>query len=294
MNKEKTLSNILLLITASIWGFGFVAQRYGMDYIGPFYFTGIRFLLGAVILIPVLTLNLKKNNNYKSLDYKFLFKGGLCAGLIMFSGMALQQAGLVYTTASNGGFITGLYIVIVPIISLFLKQKPKIFVWIGILIAAPGLYLLSINKGFTMQRGDFLIFLSIFFWAAHIHVISYFSARTMPIFLAFLQFLFCAFAGTVCGLLFENISLKIISDAIIPIFYAGVIGVGVGFTLQVQAQKKADPNHAALILSMEAVFAAAGGIILLNETMPAKKIFGCIFILAGIIVSQLDFNKKNI
>ncbi len=293
MNKEKTASNILLLITASIWGFGFVAQKYGMDYIGPFYFTGIRFLLGAVILIPVLAFSFKNNNN-KSLDSKFLFIGGFCAGLIMFAGIALQQVVVVYTTAANAGFITGLCIVIVPIISLFLKQKPKMFVWVGIIIAAPGLYLLSITKGFSMQRGDFLIFLSIFFWAAHIHVISYFSARTMPVFLAFLQFLFCAFAGICFGLLFENISLKMIADAIIPIFYAGVIGVGVGFTLQVQAQKKADPNHAALILSMEAVFAAAGGIIFLNEIMPVKKIFACLLILTGIIISQLDFNKKNI
>ncbi len=214
MNKEKITSNILLLITASIWGFGFAAQRYGMDYIGPFYFTGIRFLLGAVVLIPVLALNLK-NNNKELLDYKLLFKGGLCAGFLMFAGMALQQMGLVYTTATNAGFITGLYIVIVPLISLFLKQKPKIFVWIGIIIASPGLYFISINKGFVMQKGDFLIFLSIFFWAAHIHVIGFFSARTKPVFLAFLQFLFCAFAGICCGLLFENISLKIIYQTLL-------------------------------------------------------------------------------
>jgi len=210
----------------------------------------------------------------------------------MFIGISLQQIGIVYTTAGNAGFITGLYIVIVPIISLFLREKPKIFVWIGIIIASIGLYLLSINKGFRMQRGDFLVFLSIFFWAMHIHVISFFSSRTKSIYLAFLQFLFCSFAGICCGLFFEQISWEIIKKALIPTCYAGIISVGIGFTLQVVAQKKAEPNHAALIMSLEAVFAATGGIIILGEVMPIKKVFACMLILTGIIISQLNFNKK--
>jgi len=291
MKNKQIQSNLLLLLTAAIWGLAFVAQRVGMDYIGPFTFNAVRFLLGSISLIPVIRI-FYSNESDRKID-KRVIKYGIIAGSFLFAGSSLQQVGLIYTTAAKAGFITSLYIILVPIIGIFIGQKTSKNIWIGAVIAVIGLYLLSVKEDLTIGFGDLLQLIGAFFWAMHIILIGEFSNKVNPLRLSQLQFATCSLLAFIAALLFENIEISSIFAAYAPILYGGILSVGVAYTLQVVAQKNAKAGPAAIALSMEAVFAVIGGILFLNESLDIRGYVGCGLMLAGMLISQLDAFKPN-
>lgn len=292
---KRVIANILLMITAAIWGFGFVAQRIGAQFVGAFTFNGIRFALGALSLLPLIYV-LDKKNAHKVRE-KITFKGsilpGMIIGSVLFIASTFQQVGMKYTTAGNGGFITGLYMVFVPLFGIFLKQKIGKNAWAGVFLAVIGLYLLSVNDDFTISYGDLLVLISAVFWAIHILSIDKFAKEIDSLKLSSLQFATCSVLSLASAFIFETVTLDGLSGSMIPLLYGGLLSVGVAYTLQVVAQKDAKPSHAAIILSTEAVFGAVGGALLLSETMSMRGAIGCALILAGIVLSQLNFTPKR-
>ncbi|MGK0465107.1 DMT family transporter [Clostridium sp.] len=292
-------SNMLLLLTAAIWGFAFVAQRVGSQYVGAFTFNGLRFALGSISLIPLIIYfdKRKKSDNRNEsnieLNTKKSILSGVLVGIALYAAATLQQVGLIYTTAGKASFITGLYMVFVPIIGIFLKHKIEKKSWIGVVIAVVGLYLLSVNENFSIGYGDLLEIIGAIFWAIHILTIGYFSSKMDVLKLSFIQFATCSFLSLISALIFEQVTMNGISQALVPILYGGLLSVGVAFTLQAIAQKNAKPSHAAIILSMESVFGAIGGAVLLGESMSSRGYIGCILILGGILVTQIKFRSKQ-
>ena len=289
-------SNLLLLLTAVIWGFAFVAQRAGMEFIGPFTFNAARFTLGSLSLIPLLLINRNKKFEKEEFlplaDKNFLY-GSLLAGTMLFFGATFQQSGLVYTEAGKAGFITGFYVILVPILGLLIKQKTSFYSWFGALVAVVGLYFLSVDAKLEINVGDVLVFIGAFFWAIQILVIGIYSSRVDPFQLSFSQFVFCALLSFLGAIFSETIILQNILFAYLPILYAGIFSVGIAFTIQVVAQREAHPANAAIIMSLEAVFAVLGGWIILNESIPLRGLFGCFLMLIGMVLSQLYFLKKK-
>ena len=291
MNRQHLKSDLLFLLSAIIWGFAFVAQRLGMDHVGPYTFNGIRFLLGAMVLVPFICRHRQrsfsaKRNAGRASAKTVLVYGGL-AGLALFSAASLQQVGLIYTTAGKAGFITGLYVVIVPIMGLLWRQRTNAGTWIGAMLAAVGMYLLSINEDFTIGYGDLLQLAGAVLWAAHIHLIGWMSPKTDALPLAFTQFMTCAIASLATAAAIETAGIADILAAALPIFYGGALSVGVAYTIQVVAQRHAHPAHAAILLSLESVFAAIGGWLILNETLTGRAMLGCMLMFCGMLVSQL-------
>ena len=291
MNTATFKSDTILLTTAIIWGFAFVAQRVGMDYIGPFLFNGIRFALGCLVLLPLVVRKDNGNDPRPARDdprrVKTLVVGSAVAGLMLFGGASLQQVGLVYTTAGKAGFITGLYVVIVPLLALFWGQRTTMGTWTGAILAAVGLYFLSMSQQFTIAFGDFLVLLCAVFFAGHVLIIGWLSPKMNSYRLAFIQYAACSLLSLIVAVLYENISMNSIVQAAIPILYGGVMSVGIAYTLQIIGQRQAHPAHAAIILSLESVFAALGGWLLLNETMSLRQMGGCALMLFGMLLSQL-------
>lgn len=280
-------SNMMLLMAAAIWGLGFVAQRLGMDHMGPYTFNGLRFLLGAASLLPLLWWLKSRQPSGQSDDRRLLLTGGLLAGAVLFSAASLQQVGLLYTTAAKAGFITGLYIILVPVIGLALRHKTGTNTWVGALIAMAGLYYLSVTEDFTIGYGDLLQVAGALFWAIHLLVLDHYSSRVAPIRLASVQFLVCGLLSLAVAF---TIEMPTISGAVAgwqALLYAGLVSVGVGYTLQVVGQRGAHPAHAAIILSLETVFAAIGGVLLLGEILDERAIVGCALMLAGMLISQV-------
>ncbi len=292
MNPETIKANCLLLLTAAIWGSAFVAQRVGMDHVGPFTFNGVRFALGSLSLLPLMAFNHLRRKGRQTdppaAGAGTLLSGGIIAGLALYFGASLQQVGLVYTTAGKAGFITGLYVVIVPIMGLIWRQRPDLGTWIGAVLAAWGLYLLSITQGISIAFGDFLVLIGAFFWAAHVHILARFSPRVDAVQLAFCQFVACSLISLITAAATETIALEGLRLAAVPIFYGGVGSVGVAYTLQVVAQQKAHPTHAAIILSLEAAFAALAGWMILGETLSLRGLTGCALMLGGMLLSQFQ------
>lgn len=284
-------ANLLLTLTAAIWGFAFVAQRAGMEFVGPFTFNGLRFAIGGLVLLPFILSPVARlgvaNPHPTQTTRRMLLIGGFLSGAVLFAAATLQQMGLVYTTAGKAGFITGLYVVLVPVLGLALGQRTSAFTWLGVALATVGLYLLSVRGDFTIALGDLLVLVGAFFWAIHILVLGHFSPRTDATRLALLQFLTCAVLSLLAAVLFETITLTSIEGALLPILYAGIMSVGVGYTLQVFGQRQARPSHVAILLSLESVFAVIGGWLLLNEQLSGRALLGCGLMLLGIIVSQL-------
>lgn len=283
------IANTLLLITAAIWGFGFVAQVMGMNYLDPYAFIGLRFLLGAVSLIPVIYF-VHKRMPLEVTNKRELWLGCAVLGVILFIAGSLQQVGLLYTTASNAGFITGTYMVIVPILGLILKYQTGVNTWLGCFLAAFGLYLLSVKEGLTMGYGDGLQLLGAVFWAAHIMAIDHFIKRSPALLLAFGQFLMCGILALCVSSVLETTTFEAVANAVNVLIYAGIITVGVAYTLQVVAQNDTKPTHAAIILSLEAVFGAVGGALLLDEALSQREMLGCAIMLCGMIVSQVTWS----
>jgi Permeases of the drug/metabolite transporter (DMT) superfamily len=295
MDNKRFGANMLLLLTAAIWGLAFVAQRVGSQYVGAFTFNGIRFALGSISLMPlIIYFNKGRNNNINTphISFKRSFFYGVLAGTALYAGSSLQQVGIIYTTAGKASFITGLYIVFVPVIGIFLKHKIEKSSWIGVAFAVVGLYLLSVNENFSIGYGDLLEVIGAIFWAIHILVIDYFSSQMDALKLSCIQFATCSILSLITAFLFEKITLSGISQSLIPILYGGLLSVGVAYTLQVVAQKSAKPSHAALILSLESVFGAIGGAIILREGMNSRGYIGCILIFGGILLSQVKFPAK--
>jgi drug/metabolite transporter (DMT)-like permease len=289
MPSQGIKSDGILLLTAFIWGFAFVAQRMGMDHIGPFMFNGIRFLLGALVLAPVFLRSRRSFQPARPKNAKLPsgFWVGAIAGMVLFLGASLQQVGLVYTTAGNAGFITGLYVVLVPILGLFLGARTNAGTWLGALLAALGLYFLSVTAELTIAYGDLLVLVGTLFWAIHVHIVGRFAPLMEASRLALFQYLACAVLSLLVGLLIETTTLADLWDAALPILYGGALSVGVAYTLQIVGQRHAHPAHAAILLSLESVFAALGGWMVLGEVMTMRGILGCALMLGGMLISQL-------
>jgi drug/metabolite transporter (DMT)-like permease len=280
----------LLLLTAVIWGMAFVAQRVGMEHVGPFTFNAARFALGALFLVPFALVRGPWSGTPAGDDGRRpigALRAGLIAGAVLVFGASLQQIGLVSTTAGKAGFITGLYVVLVPLSGLLWGQRTGWSAWTGAILCVVGLFFLSVTAGFAIERGDLFVLAGSFFWAAHVQVVGWLSPRTDPVRLACVQFAVCSVASTGGALLTEHVSSAAIMAAAGPILYGGLLSVGVAFTLQVVAQRSAPPAHAAILLSLESVFAAIGGSLLLGERLGARGALGCALMFAGMLVSQI-------
>jgi drug/metabolite transporter (DMT)-like permease/uncharacterized membrane protein YeiH len=290
----KTLTaEVLLLLAAVIWGFGYVAQRVGMDHVGPFTYNGTRFALGALSLLPLLWLGRRSAAPVGSGGGRPILGGGLLAGLLLFGGTSLQQVGIVHTTAGKAGFITGLYVVIVPALGLFWGHRTPWSTWAGAALAVAGLYLLTLTDDLSLAEGDGLVLIGAFFWAGHVLVIGWLSGRHLePVALACLQFIVCAALSLAVAVATEPITLSGLWSGALPILYGGLLSVGVAFTLQVVAQRDAPPARAAILLSLETGFAALGGWWLLYETLSGRGIAGCALMFAGIVLSGTVANVQ--
>ena len=289
MKTQALKTDLLMLITAAIWGFAFVAQRQGMETMGPFLFTGVRFLIGVVVLLPVIWfLSKKSQQNHKAeVSTKKVVFAGTVAGLLLFGAISFQQVGLQYTTAGKSGFITGLYIFFVPLIGLFFGQRTGSGTWLGATIALFGLYLLSIKEDFSIAEGDLLQLICAVFFAAHVLVIGYLAKRMDPLKISLVQYLVCGVISLLIAVVIEVISWDMIVATTIPLLYAGIMSSGIAYTLQVVAQQHAHSSHAAIILSLEGAFAVLGGWLILDEQLPMRGLLGCALMLTGMLLSQL-------
>ena len=285
---------LTLLLSAVIWGFAFVAQRAGMEFVGPFTFNGIRFALGGLVLIPwVLRLRAKDSEVAQSAPSLHRWIAVGLAGLVLFVSANLQQIGLVYTTAGKAGFITGLYVVIVPLLGLFWRHRVSAFVWAGCILAAGGMYLLSVVGAFSISLGDSLVLAGALGWAIHVYLVGWLAQRMHPLRVAILQFVICSALSLAVAVLTETIRLPDILSAGWMIAYAGILSVGVAYTLQVVGQQRVDPAQASVILSLEAVFAVIGGWILLGETLSTRGLIGCALMLAGMMLAQVRTQSNS-
>jgi drug/metabolite transporter (DMT)-like permease len=325
-------SDVVLLVAAVIWGFAFVAQRMGMEHIGPFMFNAIRFALGAGVMVAVvkgreawrhgggetgrqgdketgrwedgrtigreelLTADRRPltNDRPTTNDQRLMTFPGILLGLILFAGATFQQTGIVYTTAGNAGFITGLYVILVPVFGIFSGQKAGVNLWGGAIIAAVGLYFLSLTESMTILKGDLLVLIGSVFWAIHVLYTGWLSPKTSALRLATIQYTVCAVLSLLSAFLFESNTFAGIYRAAIPLLYGGLLSVGVAFTLQIVGQKKAPPAHTAIILSLEAVFAVMGGVLILSETMTDRKWLGCSLMLAGMLLAQVSGRRSAV
>lgn len=289
--KTKAKSTSLLFLTAIIWGFAFVAQRVGAEFVGAFTFNGIRFLLGSLSLIPVILI-FERENFDKSKFIKTLVPS-ILAGVILFIASTLQQLGVEWTgSAGKAGFLTGLYIVLVPIIRFFAGKKTSILTFFGAMFALVGLFFLCMTGDeLTFGKGDVVLIIGAIFWAAHILVVDKYVNDISPLKFSMMQFLVCGFLSIISALCTETIELSAIKSAGVPILYGGLMSVGVAYTCQILGQKDADPTFASIVFSTESVFSAIGGAIILNEIMSGRGYLGCILIFIGIILSQLNLDS---
>lgn len=283
---EPLKADVLLFITAAIWGFAFVAQRVGMDHMGPFTFNAIRFSLGALSLVPLLIWGRGNKNKIGQRSLNEIFLPGLLTGLVLFGGASLQQIGLVGTSAGKAGFITGLYVILVPLLGLLWGRKAHPAHWAGAILAVSGLYFLSVRGNFSVSGYDLVLLAGACLWAVHVHLIARFSDQVGPLRLSVLQFAVCGLLSGCAAFLFESPSTADIAGGLWPILYGAFLSVGLAYTLQVVAQRTADPAHAVVILSLEGAFAALGGWLLLGEVLSLRDLLGSGLILVGMLISQ--------
>ena len=304
MSAKYSKNFILLFITAVIWGVAFVAQSAGMDYVGPYTFNAVRCLLGGIVLIPCvffLTRSAKKEQKKDGTASKMpvmdrpkdLLIGGLICGFMMFVSTTLQQVGIAYTTVAKAGFITALYIIIVPILGIFLKRKAGLKIWISVVIALVGLYLLCMKGSLSQSKGDFLILICSICFAIHIMVVDHFTEKVSGTKLSCIQFLFAGALSSVLMFLFEEPHWADIGAAWLPICYAGILSCGVAYTFQIIGQRGTDPTIASLILSLESVVSVLAGWILLGETLSPREILGCVLMFGAIILAQINPKKQG-
>ena len=290
--RNHTSGNLLLLTAAAIWGLAFVAQRQGMEHLGPLTFNGIRFILGAFTLLVYIGFSMP-NFKWKELTRSQLLMHSAMAGVVLFFASTFQQVGMIYTTAGNAGFITSLYVLFIPFIGLFQRKPSTLQVWAGATFATAGLYFLSVKDGFTLSTGDLLVLIGAIFWAFHMIVLSYIAPQHDFRLIAFLQFAIVGVISVVLALFFETVIWSGIQGSMVSILYAGIVSAGIGFTLQVAGQRKARADHTAIILSLEAVFAMVGGMLILQEKMSGREFFGAGLMLCGVIIAQYYPEKSS-
>lgn len=289
MKRTSVKNSLLLLLTATIWGVAFVAQSVGMDYIEPFTFNCIRSILGGITLLPVIFLGKGKSEP----PSRTLLTGGICCGILLFAASNFQQFGIQYTTVGKAGFITACYIILVPIMGIFLKKKCTPLIWLSVLFALAGLYLLCITEEFSLGKGDVLVLICSFLFALHILVIDYFSPKTDGVKMSCIQFFVCGILSGICMLFTETPSFSNIRSAAVPLLYAGIFSCGVAYTLQIVGQKNMNPTVASLILSLESSISVLAGWILLGQGLGLREAVGCILMFAAILLAQLPVKKTG-
>ncbi len=299
MKNKAMLGNMLLILTALIWGCAFVAQSVGMDYVGPFTFNGTRCIVGGIVLVIanlVFDAIKKRNGTYKKpapAEKKELIKGGIICGIIIFAASTIQQFGIAQTTVGKAGFISVLYILIVPFFGLFLKQKLPKMIWVCCALAIAGLYLLCMTESFSLSKGDFAVLISAVAFAIHILAIDHFAPKVDCVKLSCLQFLVGGGISIIFMFIFEKPDINSILDAWLPILYAGALSGGVGYTLQTVAQKWTKPSVASLLMSLESVFAVLAGAVILHQIPTMRESAGCLLMFASIIIIQLPEKQKG-
>ena len=300
MNRKPTQLRgaALLMLTALIWGTAFVAQSVGMDHLGPFAFTAVRNYIGFVTLLPVIALaarlrtgKAEEEPNAPVLKKWTMPLWGTACGLLLGSATLLQQAGMQTASPGKAGFLTALYIVIVPVLGIFLGRRPGWKVWAGVVLALIGAYLLSVKGGEGIATGDLLVIGSAVVFSLHILVVDFVPAGVDGVKLSCVQFLVAALLSTVLALLFEKFTLSDVLSAWVPLLYTGVISSGVGYTLQILGQRTVNPTVASLILSLESVFAAFAGWVLLSQPLSLKELVGCTLVFAAVVLAQLPGRK---
>lgn len=288
-------NGVMLFLTAFIWGTAFVAQSVGMDYLEPFTFNGVRSLIGGIALLPCIWLLHKLNGESKKEESgKVLLIGGLVCGVLLFAASSLQQIGLKYTTAGKAGFITAFYIVIVPVLGIFLHKKIGWKIWLAVVLALAGLYFLCITESFSIGKGDVLIFLCALIFAVHILVIDYFSPKVDGVKMSCIQFFVCGILSLPFMFTIETPKAAAMTAAWMPLLYAGVLSCGVAYTLQILGQKNVNPAVASLILSLESCFSVLAGWIVLGERLSLRESAGCVLMFAAIILAQLPDKKAMV
>lgn len=289
MDSRTLRGNLLLLVTAAIWGFGFIAQQFGSQALPPFSFNACRFALGSASLLPLIVLsgwNEPAMRRARAASRRLSIRGGLLNGGVMFLAAWLQQAGIAETTAGQAAFLTGLYILFVPLLGIFMHHRVPLTTWCAGMLALVGLYLLSVREDLSISRGDFFEMAGAVFWALHILCIDAYVKRTDSLEFSFWQFAFCALFSVGAALFLEPGGFMRVGDALLPILYCGVVSVGLAYTLQVVAQRDVIPSHTALILSMETVFATLGGAVVLGENLGLRGYTGCVLMFLGMILAQ--------
>ena len=302
MKKTELGSAALLFLAAFIWGVAFVAQSVGMDYVGPFTFNGCRFLIGGLVLTPFALI--RDRQHEKSASFQKLSReeqkkykrttliGGLCCGVAICIASSFQQAGMQYTSVGKAGFITALYIVLVPVFGILLKRKVTPIIWMGVFLAAIGFYFLCITESFSINYGDLLVFICAICFTFHILIIDYFAPKADGVALSCIQFWF---GGIVCmgiAILNESPNVTAIIQAAVPILYAGVLSCGVAYTLQIIGQKHMKPAVASLILSLESVISVLAGWVILKEVLTGRQFLGCALVFAAVIMAQLPVKSE--
>ena len=300
MQKNSMKNTAMLFLAALIWGFAFVAQSAGMEYVGPFTFNAVRCIIGSLVLVPIALFwkqggneeGEKEEKNGKKDTWiarnKTLLQGGSLCGVFLGVATNLQQIGIMTTSVGKAGFLTALYIVLVPVAGLFFKKKCGISVWLGVVCSFAGLYLLCMTEGnFALATGDLLLLGCAVVFTGHILVIDYFAPKVNGVWMSCIQFLVAGIISAVPMLLIETPTWEGIFDAKLPILYAGVMSCGVAYTLQILGQKNYNPTVAVLILSLESCFSVLGGFLILHETLSVRELSGCGLMFAAIILAQL-------
>lgn len=296
--KQQIKSSLILLLTATIWGVAFVAQSVGMEYIGPFTFNAIRCVLGGLVLIPVILVLKKKKEtgveNQKKEDKKTLWAGGIACGVILCIASNLQQFGIMEASVGKSGFFTALYIVMIPVIGIFIGKRPEIKLWFCVALAVVGMYLLCMKDGsFTIERADIMLLLCALAFSFHILVVDYFSPKVDGVKMSCIQFFVCGVLSAVGMLFTETPDISNIQAAWLPLLYAGLLSCGVGYTLQIVGQKGINPVIASLIMSLESVISALAGWVILGQVLSPKEILGCVLMFVAIIITQIPIGNKK-
>ena len=298
MQKKHMRGDLLLLLTAVIWGSAFVAQSVGMEYIGPFTFNAIRCVLGGLVLIPVILVLKKKKEtgaeNQEKEDKKTLWTGGIACGVILCIASNLQQFGIMEASVGKSGFFTALYIVMIPVIGIFIGKRPGIKLWFCVALAVVGMYLLCMKDGsFTIERADIMLLLCALAFSFHILVVDYFSPKVDGVKMSCIQFFVCGVLSAVGMLFTETPDISNIQAAWLPLLYAGLLSCGVGYTLQIVGQKGINPVIASLIMSLESVISALAGWVILGQVLSPKEILGCVLMFVAIIITQIPIGNKK-
>lgn len=296
--KQQIKSSLILLLTATIWGVAFVAQSVGMEYIGPFTFNAIRCVLGGLVLIPVILVLKKKKEtgaeNQEKEDKKTLWAGGIACGVILCIASNLQQFGIMEASVGKSGFFTALYIVMIPVIGIFIGKRPGIKLWFCVALVVVGMYLLCMKDGsFTIERADIMLLLCALVFSFHILVVDYFSPKVDGVKMSCIQFFVCGVLSAVGMLFTETPDISNIQAAWLPLLYAGLLSCGVGYTLQIVGQKGINPVIASLIMSLESVISALAGWVILGQVLSPKEILGCVLMFVAIIITQIPIGNKK-